>query len=929
MAAAASDPTAWPLGDGEMARLIRGFDWTSTALGPAPGWPATLRSAVGMMLDLGFPSYVWWGPDFLQLYNDAAITINRARHPTMLGRPGAIAWSDIWDTIGAFANDVMSQGRAVLSQDLPLTIERDGPSASAWFSFSYNPLRDEVGRVAGIFITATETTARVMGERQPARAAARLRHGEERYRTIFTSSGEPIALCEALSDASGRTVDYRIVEANPAFDRMEGDVAAVVTGRRASGPSGVADAEMLEAVRRALAGRTVKIDRVLLDPERWFETQIVPAPESGQQRFIIVASEITARRRAELALRRSQERQAFLLALSDAMRLLTDPLQIQSVASRMLGEHLGASRVAYGDVVGEELRIEMDYANGVRSGAGVRSLAELGQAEIALWRSGHAVAVADVARAPELSAAERGAYAQMDVAAFIVAPLLRDGQLVGALSVHAAEPRAWSSDEIVLVEDVAERIWMALERMRAEQALQESEERLRIALEAGRMGTWRYDMRTGRQQWSRRQFEIFGLEPTDEAPSRALFLSRVVPEDLPAVEFTSDDVRPEGTFLDTEFRIVWPNGERRHLIAHALARFDENGRPYEIIGINQDITEQKNAEQALRDSEALLRGFAEASSDVLWVRGAEDMQWQFLSPAFETVYGLTREEVEDGDNLESWVSLVLPEDREAALASLEKARAGENYIFEYRIRHGSDEVRWMRSTTFPMRDAEGRVERIGGIGHDLTELKRAEEHQRLLAAELQHRVRNTLAVIRAIARRTARTATSVDDYASHIEGRIDAFARVQAAVTRDPIGGVDLATLVAEELRAYRSKEGDTLVVKGPTVRLRPKPAETVGLAIHELATNAVKYGALSVPSGRLAIDWHVIEGDAPKLVFVWRETGVPDMPARPVRRGFGTEVLLQMLAYELGATTTLDFLPSGIACHILLPLDGAVLDQG
>ena len=927
MDARLSNPAAWPFGNGEMAGLIRGFDWGSTALGPASGWPGALRSAVGMMLDLGFPSYVWWGPDFVQLYNDAAIAINRAKHPSMLGRPGAIAWSDIWSTVGAFAHDVMSQGRAVLGEDLPLTVERGGPPAPAWFAFSYNPLRDEVGRVAGIFITAIETTARVLAERQTADAAARLRYTEDRYRTIFTSSGEAIALCEVIRDASGRTVDYRIIEANPSFDRMGAYFAAAGAGRTMSSLAGVVDAEMLEAVRQAFDEGAVRLDRTLPDPERWYETQIVPAPDNAEQRFIIVSSETTARRRAELALRRSQERQAFLLALSDAMRLLADPVEIQSVAARMLGEHLGASRVAYGDIIGDELSIEADYANGVDSLAGSHPLRDFGQAEVALWRSGHAVALAAVARAPELSASERRAYSRMGIAACIVAPLLRDGRLVGALSVHTAEPRAWTSDEVILVEDMAERIWMALQRVRAEQALQESEERLRIALEAGRMGTWRYDMRTGKQQWSRRQFEIFGLEPAAEPPSRALFLSRVVPEDLPRVEFTSDDVRPEGTFLDTEFRIVWPDGTRRHLIAHALARFDESGRPCEIIGINQDVTEQKNAEQALRDSEALLRGFAEASSDVLWVRSAGDMQWQFLSPAFETVYGLTREQVEGGDNLRSWIDLVVPEDRAAARDGLEKARAGENSTFEYRIRHGDGDIRWMRSTTFPMRNAEGKVESIGGIGHDLTELKRAEEHQRLLAAELQHRVRNTLAVIRAIARRTACSATSVDDYASHLEGRIDAFARVQAAVTRDPIGRVELATLVAEELRAYRAKEGDSLVVRGPSVRLRPKPAETVALAIHELATNAVKYGALSAPSGRLEIEWHLLEGSVPSLVLDWRETGVPDMPARPVRRGFGTEVLLQMLAYELGAMTTLDFLPTGIACHIVMPFDGAMFD--
>jgi two-component system CheB/CheR fusion protein len=220
------------------------------------------------------------------------------------------------------------------------------------------------------------------------------------------------------------------------------------------------------------------------------------------------------------------------------------------------------------------------------------------------------------------------------------------------------------------------------------------------------------------------------------------------------------------------------------------------------------------------------------------------------------------------------------------------------------------------------------VQRIGGIGHDLTELKQAEAHQRLLLSELQHRVRNTLAVIRAIARRTARSSTSIEDYASHLEGRIDAFARVQAAVTRNPSSGVDLATLIGEELRAYRGREGDSLLIEGPAVRLNAKAAETVALAIHELATNAVKYGALSAPSGRLEVEWRLLpENTPPALALDWRESGV-EIAEGPVRRGFGTEVLLHMLAYELDATTTLDFLPQGLHCRIVLPTEG-LLQEG
>ncbi|SCB36969.1 Two-component sensor histidine kinase, contains HisKA and HATPase domains [Bradyrhizobium shewense] len=199
-------------------------------------------------------------------------------------------------------------------------------------------------------------------------------------------------------------------------------------------------------------------------------------------------------------------------------------------------------------------------------------------------------------------------------------------------------------------------------------------------------------------------------------------------------------------------------------------------------------------------------------------------------------------------------------------------------------------------------------------------ITRAEERQRLLLAELQHRVRNTLGVVRSIARRSADSATTVEEYASHLDGRLNAFARTQALVTRDPEGGVDLEYLVVEELLAYNAREGEQMQVSGPKVRFQPKAAETFALAIHELATNALKYGALSQPSGRVEISWRLDEGAQPaELVFKWREHGGPQVKP-PLRKGFGTELLERTLAFEFKGETTLAFDPAGLQCTIAIP---------
>src|SRR4051812_26430520 len=201
---------------------------------------------------------------------------------------------------------------------------------------------------------------------------------------------------------------------------------------------------------------------------------------------------------------------------------------------------------------------------------------------------------------------------------------------------------------------------------------------------------------------------------------------------------------------------------------------------------------------------------------------------------------------------------------------------------------------------------------------DVTPITRAEERQRLLLAELQHRVRNTLGVVRSISRRSAETATSVEGYAQHLDGRLNAFARTQSLVTRDPQAGVDLEYLLVEELLAYRAQEGEQVSVSGPSIRFLPKAAETFGLAIHELATNALKYGALSLPKGRIVVSWSIAqENGVQTLEFEGRERGGPRLSGPPKRRGFGMELLERTLSYEMKASTLLAFEPDGLYCKI------------
>ena len=200
-------------------------------------------------------------------------------------------------------------------------------------------------------------------------------------------------------------------------------------------------------------------------------------------------------------------------------------------------------------------------------------------------------------------------------------------------------------------------------------------------------------------------------------------------------------------------------------------------------------------------------------------------------------------------------------------------------------------------------------------------LRESEARLRTLLAELQHRVRNTLAVVKSITTRTAERSETVDDMASHLAGRLDAFARVQAAVTRAPEMGIDLASLVADEMMAHAAREGEQLTIDGPPLALPHKAGESLSLALHELATNAVKHGALS-DGGRIAVSWRLEGVDGTRrLHFTWEEQGGNGGVAEPVSEGFGMELLKRILPYDLAAKSEVRFTPEGLRFSLDMPL--------
>lgn len=268
------------------------------------------------------------------------------------------------------------------------------------------------------------------------------------------------------------------------------------------------------------------------------------------------------------------------------------------------------------------------------------------------------------------------------------------------------------------------------------------------------------------------------------------------------------------------------------------------------------------------------------------------------------------------------LSTLLPEDGANEIAkSLARVRRGEPVDRPELKRTTNDGRRIIVALTIsPVKNANGTVVAASTVARDITKRKQAEEHQRLLLSELDHRVKNTLMTVTSLIGQTVKTNRSPEAFAEIVQGRIQALSRVHNLLTRKRWDRANLQELVEGELEPYRS-DGN-IIIEGPDdILLTPKATFALALALHELATNAAKYGALSVPRGQVRVGWRMLRADARSwLSLEWLEKGGPRV-GPPTRRGFGSELIERTLVYELEADVKRDFEPDGLECRIKFPL--------
>lgn len=443
---------------------------------------------------------------------------------------------------------------------------------------------------------------------------------------------------------------------------------------------------------------------------------------------------------------------------------------------------------------------------------------------------------------------------------------------------------------------------------RAETGRLRSEEDFRTVADLVPDLLWRSDA-DGRGQWFNRRWLDFTGQTMADAVGQG-WLATLHPDDRPVLQQAFKAARQ----VELEQRVRSHEGGYRWFLLRLEPVHDQAGRVGQWFGAATDIDAQRRTLEALRDSERRSRALVEGIPQLVW-RADPTGGWTWSSPQWLSFTGLSAEESLG----HGWLAAVAPDDHERVNEAWHQATLTGALHCEHRICDAATQrLRWFATRATPLHDDAGRIVEWVGTSTDIDDLRRLQEHQRILLAELQHRVRNTLSIIRSIVRRSAPGSASIDDYATHLDGRLNAFARVQSAVARDPAAGIDLAGLIADELGAYAAREGSQVDIHGPAIRLQPKAAEVMALALHELATNALKHGALSTAAGHIAIGWHRADG---KLVLDWKESGLPNPPVKTGHQGFGTELLERVLAYDLQAETASAYESDGLRWTISLPL--------
>nr|WP_314442466.1 PAS domain S-box protein [uncultured Sphingomonas sp.] len=632
---------------------------------------------------------------------------------------------------------------------------------------------------------------------------------------------------------------------------------------------------------------------------------------------LAIVIETTGRVLAERALQARAERLGLFDRLSRAINDLAAPDEIMATTARLVGEYLNASIVAYADMEEDQdaFTIRGDWsAAGSASIVGTYTLDSFGKTAVTELRNGRPLVVRDVPG--DLGSEEGAMFLAIGIQATICMPYFRGGKLAALMAVHQSVPRNWTEDEQALVAEATERSWAHIVRVRSEAILRESEDRFRNIADNTPVMLWVTD-ETGYCTYLNKTWYDFTGQKDHEGEGFG-WLNAVHEDDRPEAERAFLTANAEQRRYEVDFRVRRADGSFRWCIDAAAPRFDGSGKFMGYVGSVIDVDERREGLERVRRSEEQLRAVIDQMPVGVAIAHVPSGEIFLYNQALEEMLGHAVLS-EGADTYHRYGGIdaqgrPLPAERYALYRAATRGETVTNEEIRYRRKDG--QVITLLAQATPILDDDGKAGIAIVALQDITGRKQAEAHQQLLINELSHRAKNLLAIIQSIAQQSFRGTDPTAAQLSRFEGRLGALSAAHGILTQERWEAVPLRRLICDTFTAVRSDD-HRLSLDGPDLMLPPKVAVSIAMAIHELATNAVKYGSLSQDEGTVAIRW---SSDDNRLRMEWKERGGPHV-AIPTSRGFGTRMIERGLAAELGGTVRIHYDPDGVRCEVDAPM--------
>lgn len=534
-------------------------------------------------------------------------------------------------------DNVRSTGESYQANEAPTRLRRRGKEEVLYIDFVYKPYHDNTGetKAGAVMAVGHDVTERVLARKKAA-------ENEEKYRSLFHSMKQGFYVVEVIFNEDSQPTDYRFLETNPVFETQTGLINAVGKTVRQLIPQ--IERHWIETYGEvALTGEPVHVVEKSNRLDRWFDLNAFRLGGAESRKVGVFFTDVTDQKKAEQARRKAEALQAFLLKLSDALRPIQDPLEIQYQAACTLGQHVKANRVGYAEDSGDGMTIVVtrNYTDGVEGIEGRYRYEDYGADLLATLRAGNTVTWQDVKNEPALNETEKQAHANLQVNAVGNIPLVKNGQLLGLLFIHWREAHKWTEEELALLKETAERTWSAVERAKAEKELRRSEERFRAMVSQAAVGiaqtadgnfTYvndRFCEMTGRNRERLIGLPLTSITHPGDAERDTRLLKRMY---------------ATGESFVVDQRYVRPDGSLAWVLNSVTPLRDEDGIIYGGFAASVDVTDRKRAEDELLKAHQRIANILESTSDNFFALDKEG-RFTYINPRAEAHFNLRCQDV--------------------------------------------------------------------------------------------------------------------------------------------------------------------------------------------------------------------------------------------------------------------------------------------